>query len=874
MSLIPPYLQLKFEPEAAVEAVVTSGSARFTLLTSRLIRLEYDENGRFTTAPSQIVWYRSQPLPEFTVRKEDDKLIIETADLLLRYVEERPFTAKTVTITLKRSNTTWHYGDKDSKNLLGTTRTLDQVSGSTHLDPGLLSRSGWAVIDDSQSLLFNEAGWLEPRPEPVQDLYFFGYGQDYATCLQDYCAISGAVPMLPRWALGNWWSRYWSYTQDELAALMRAFKANHIPLSVCIVDMDWHLVNVDKGVNGWTGYTWNHDLFPDPPAFINWLHEQGLKTALNLHPALGVRPHEAMYPEMAARMGIDPAAEEPIPFDIANPDFVRPYFELLHNPQEADGVDFWWMDWQQGEETTLPGLDPLWWLNHLHFYDLGRDGGKRPFIFSRWGGYGNHRYPIGFSGDTHVNWQSLAFQPSFTAAAANVGYGWWSHDIGGHMFGTEDGELYARWVQFGLFSPILRLHSTKNAFHDRRPWGYDAEVELVARQAMQQRHAFIPYLYTMSWRNWQAHQPPIRPMYHDYPQEEAAYHCPQQYTFGTELIAAPYVTPADSDTGLSRQLVWLPEGEWTHFYTGETLQGEGWYVQYGNLRDIPVFAKAGAIVPLGPEVGWGGVANPSEIHLHLFAGADNQFTLYEDDGESAGYLQGEYGLTTFTQRWLEQEMVVEITAVSPTSPHIPNLRLYHLHLHGIGRPETVLLTIAGEGVDVAYHYNREAETLIFDGVLVPQTAVLSLTLTNTAHTLRARRDRTTEKCMQMLRAFKLPTDAKGGIAHHLPQIIAAPNTLNRFTAVLSEKQRRALLEVTQQAGVWQVEKGDRSELVVWNNRETAVFTYTLATYSPDTWHPATVFDEESGVLPAFMRLKPKGKWRLRLDYNGALFQYG
>jgi alpha-glucosidase (family GH31 glycosyl hydrolase) len=219
---------------------------------------------------------------------------------------------------------------------------------------------------------------------------------------------------------------------------MDDFRPRHA-LSVCIVDMDWHVTDTGNQSSGWTGYTWNRALFPDPPAFIAELHRRGLKTALNLHPAEGIHPHEAQYAALARALGLDPEAQEPIPFNIVDPDFTRHYFELLHHPQEADGVDFWWMDWQQGELTGLPGLDPLWWLNHLHFYDLGRDDRKRPFVFSRWGGLGNHRYPIGFSGDTVVSWDSLAFQPRFTATAANVNYGWWSHDIGGHMGGLRKG---------------------------------------------------------------------------------------------------------------------------------------------------------------------------------------------------------------------------------------------------------------------------------------------------------------------------------------------------------------------------------------------------------------------------------------------------
>jgi hypothetical protein len=295
MTQIPSHFQLDFQPIANPEAVVVIGSARFTVFTTRLIRLEYDANGRFQDAPSQPFWYRNQPVPKFEQGVVNGRLHLTTDHLQLSYQVGRPFSAKSLQITLKASGTVWHFGDKNPTNLRGTYRTLDEVSGSTPLEQGLLSRSGWALVDDSHTLIFNQDGWLEPRPNPdALDLYFFGYGQAYNDCLRDYFALTGPVPLLPRWALGNWWSRYWAYTQAELTQLMQDFRQHDVPLSVCIVDIDWHLA-------GWTGYTWNRDLFPDPPQFIAWLHAQGLKTALNLHPADGVGPHEAQYPAMVQR---------------------------------------------------------------------------------------------------------------------------------------------------------------------------------------------------------------------------------------------------------------------------------------------------------------------------------------------------------------------------------------------------------------------------------------------------------------------------------------------------------------------------------------------------------------------------------------------
>jgi alpha-glucosidase (family GH31 glycosyl hydrolase) len=495
---------------------------------------------------------------------------------------------------------------------------------------------------------------------------------------------------------------------------------------------------------------------------------------------------------MAEALSVDPAAGEPIAFDIANPAFTDAYFTVLHHPHEAAGVDFWWLDWQQGTQSKIQGLDPLAWLNHLHFYDLGRDGSKRPFIFSRWGGLGNHRYPIGFSGDTVVSWESLAFQPYFTATAANVGYGWWSHDIGGHMFGIEEPELYTRWVQYGVFSPILRLHSTKHEYSERRPWGWGLGVEPITRDAFQLRHALIPYIYSMAWRNVQEGIPLITPLYYSHPEARDAYACQQAYWFGSELIAAPFTSPALADLGLSRQPVWLPEGDWFNFFTGERVAG-GWRVEYGDLSAIPVFAKAGAIVPLGPKVGWGGVANPDALIIHVFAGADNQFALYEDDGETTAYQAGRWAQTLFEQQWGAQRLSFSIAPATGDTALLPATRTYTLVLHGVVEPEQITLTINGQSATPAAQYDAQAETLtIAAGALAPVDA-LQLAVSTSADMLLAGRDHRAETVRAMLRSFRLDSRFKDEIDHDLPQLLDGEIALLRYD--LSDAQRSALAQV-------------------------------------------------------------------------------
>jgi alpha-glucosidase (family GH31 glycosyl hydrolase)/putative sterol carrier protein len=839
---------IKFQGVADPEAMVLVPGLRITVLTSRLLRLELSPTDTFEDRPSQAFWYRRQAVPQFMHGWQDGRFELQTEYLRLHYHPNGDGKAiDALTITLKENGEEWQVGQEDGRNLLGTARTLDDVDGMLVLEEGLLSRSGWAVYDDSRRLLFTEKGWLSSRsPDTAyRDLYFFGYGRDYTACLQDFSRISGPAPPLPRWALGNWWSRYWAYTGDELLALMDDFKAHEIPLAVCIVDMDWHITDTGNQCSGWTGYTWNKELFPDPPAFIEALHQQGLKTAMNLHPAEGIHPHEAQYVDLALALGLDPQTEEPIPFNIADPDFTKAYFELLHHPYERDGVDFWWMDWQQGTLSDLPGLDPLWWLNHLHYHDLAREGEKRPFIFSRWGGLGNHRYPIGFSGDTHVTWESLAYQPYFTATAANVNYGWWSHDIGGHMFGVEDRELYTRWVQFGVFSPIFRLHSTNNPFHERRPWGYDAQVLQVVGDAMRLRHQLIPYLYTMAWRNHQEGKPLVRPMYHEYANEEPAYHCPDQYLFGSELLISPFTSAADDDTRLSRQVLWLPPGGWFSFFDGVQYAGNGWLAVHGDLHDIPVFAKAGAIVPLAPATGWGGVANPESLEVHCFAGQDGSFDLYEDDDFES------YSLTPISQEWSEDRWQLKLGPVQGSRDHLPQKRAIAFALRGVRFDVHLSAVLNGQPIDFRFEYDENSTSLCLSPVDLRPDDKLEITAVSQGGSLLAAEDYRLRQARKLIRALRMETSEKQKLDFHLPRLLTDPQGLDAFEFALTPGQWRALAEVIGDAGFHHQElRREASEaILLWNNTGSDFARYRMT--AMDQLRQPEI---HSGPLPRFAQL--------------------
>jgi alpha-glucosidase (family GH31 glycosyl hydrolase) len=641
---VKPHLRPRATPLADPKNVVQGDHYRITVLDTGLLRLEYSESGEFEDRPSQMVVDRAFGATDFQLAEDEHELELHTERLHLIY-DKRPFSAEGLSVQAKGGvsnyRSVWRPGQR-LENLGGTARTLDEADGRVPLENGVLGRNGIAVVDDSRTILLDEEGWIAPRRPGNQDLYVFAYGRDYRAALRALYKLTGPQPLLPRYALGNWWSRYYAYSADEYLELMDRFAEERLPFSVGVLDMDWHLVDIDPALgSGWTGYTFNRELFPDPPAFMKELHERGLAVSLNVHPADGVRAHEEAYPRVAERMGIDPASRLPVNFDPADPQFLETYLEELHHPLEEDGVDFWWLDWQQGQVTKLPGLDPLWLLNHFHYLDSARNG-RRPLTFSRYAGIGSHRYPVGFSGDTVVSWESLHFQPEFTATASNVGYGWWSHDIGGHFFGIKDDELVTRWVQLGVFSPILRLHSTADRFIAKEPWRFGEVARRLIGESLRLRHQLVPYIATMGVRAYEEGAPLVSPMYYDHPAERAAYEVPNQFMFGTEALVAPITSPVDPDTRLGAVNAWLPEGEWVDVFTGQRYRGGRTIALHRTLDCIPVLVRPGTVAPLAAP--GAGTDVPERLELHVFGDGEASFTLIEDRDDER------WARTTFTHR--------------------------------------------------------------------------------------------------------------------------------------------------------------------------------------------------------------------------------
>ena len=759
-------------PVAAPEAVVVSGNARFTVLTPRLLRLEWSEDGRFEDNATLGVVTRRLDVPKFKVRKSRNKTVIETDSLRLVYSGKGKFDSSNLSVTFNMPEAgggshraTWHPGMDEGGNLLGTCRTLDSCDGEKTIDQfdkGVVSRDGWAVIDESERHLLKPVdedwkSWVENRGDGERiDWYLFAYGHDYKAAVSDFTKISGKVPLPPKWAFGYWWSRYWQYSDYELVDLCREIRSYGIPIDVMIIDMDWHEVfslkiggpTDDFGESiGWTGYTWQKQLFPSPENCLAELHGLGVKTALNLHFNEGIQPFEEPYgrfvkdylsrtsdydgpkdyvygTEPYHYAGVKKPAGEgkagqpaPVPHRMSQMEWADAYFNSVIHPLEGKGVDFWWQDWQQWKYSRyVPGLSNTFWINYCFFNDkvrrtahLGAQA-PRPMIYHRWGGIGSHRYPVGFSGDTYATWKVLGYLPNFTATASNVAYGYWGHDIGGFKkyegMKATNPELFTRWFQYGVFTPIFKTHSTKDPVIEKHFWKFPDYFPAM-RDAIRLRYSLSPYIYTAAREAFDTGISICRPLYYDYPEDPRAYSFTQEYMFGDDILATVVCEPADSLTGLASRTLWLPEGnDWFDVASGKMLKGGSVDTMSYTINENPWYVRAGAVIPMASEKITSLQSADNTLRLFVAPGhGSSTAKVYEDDGGTQAYVS-EYATTVISKHSDIHGTHIEVSPRTGQFPSAATSRRIIIELANSYAPSEVLFN----GVPVRYSRFAERES--------------------------------------------------------------------------------------------------------------------------------------------------------------------
>ena len=720
--------QTDYNPVADPQAVVTEGKARFTVLTPELIRIQYSNREQFEDRATFAVVNRRLPVPQFSSEKKDGYLYIKTQALTLKYRIGGEISAATpsdkvlsITFGLNGRDVLWYPGKDDALNLKGTTRTLDGQIGDNkrqELENGLLSRAGWSIIDESPRTKrgdgsttfafdkkYDGIDWVaEPVDKDAIDWYFLGYGHQYKKALGDFIKIAGRQPMPPLYVLGYWYSKYQRYTSDEFMEIVNDVKRNNIPMDVMIFDMDWH-------TEGWTGWTWDRTAIPDPDGLIKWMHDNGLKVSLNLHPADGVDDDEDNFALLRDDMGLDKSAKV-VPWNLSDPKFYHYMFKHIIREREKQGVDFWWLDWQQNLTSKyVNGLGETFWCNHVFYNDMKNNRpDHRPLIFHRWGGLGSHRYPIGFSGDSFTTYGTLAWQPYFTATASNVGFGYWGHDLGGHQqTDGNDPEIYLRWMQYGVFTPVFRTHATNWPGIERRIWKYENFPLLL--ETVKLRYALMPYIYTAARQAYDTGVSICRPLYYDSPENSNAYLFEDEYMFGDDILVAPIVTPTGKD-GKATRRTWLPEGRWFDVCRNQVVEGDKLITDAYTQEEIPYFYKAGSVIVNYPPM-LNLNTRPDRIIIKVVPGADGSCSFYEDEGDTEGYKTGAFTRTVMRHTG-NQLTVCPRTGVFPG---MPSSRAYTIEFLCSERPASV--KVNGQSVsNGVWNYNAQSKVVT---VYVPAT---------------------------------------------------------------------------------------------------------------------------------------------------------
>ena len=772
------------DPVADPGATVVCGKARFTVLTPKLIRMEWSEDGVFEDRASMAIVNRKLDVPAFKASRSGKSVTIRTSALTLQYKGPAKFSAKNLSVQFMMGGkkVKWVPGADASGNLMGTFRTLDGCKGFHQInhrgDPyetGVLSRDGWAIVDESSRHLVEKTDadwgeWVAERPAGERiDWYIFAYGHSYKEALADFTKIAGKIPLPPKYVFGYWWSRYWQYSDFEFISLAKEIRSHGIPMDIMVIDMDWHdtWTLKKKGAPrdefgqriGWTGYTWQKELFPDPERTLGQLHALNLKTSLNLHPASGIQPYEDCYEDFVKDylsrtndydgpkgyvyhegdsliyLRSDPSTRSsrlasegekcPVPFRIDQVEWADAYFNSVIHPLEKQGVDFWWLDWQQWKLSEyVPGLSNTFWLNHTFFHDKVRRSvsqglsAPRPLIYHRWGGLGSHRYQIGFSGDCFDTWDVLRFLPYFTATSSNVGYGYWGHDIGGHQYEKDPfkPEIYTRWLQYGVFTPIFKTHCTKSALIERRVWVYEPKYSNPMRDAIRLRYSLSPYIYNAARQAYDTGICMCRPLYYEYPEAREAYEMNEEFFFGDDILATAVCEPVDEATGLAPRRIWFPAGnDWYDMATGRIYAGGQTLELSYTLNENPWYVKAGAIIPMADE----GIFSLQEKNnlLRLFVApgdGKSSCTVYEDDGDSQAYSR-DYATTLVSKESTPSECKLTVAARKGSYAGMNPLRRVEIILEGVTVPSSVKVN----GADASWEYVGKDLAVV---VSVPEAA--------------------------------------------------------------------------------------------------------------------------------------------------------
>ncbi len=694
-------------------AVFQGENYRISVLSERLVRLEYSIDGKFNDNLTTLVKNRKFSVPNFKVEQDDKYIVITTKYFMLQYLKNKPFLGpkfapdSNLKINLLNTDKMWFYGHVEARNFMGGAISLDNYKGRVHLDKGLYSTDGFVSLDDSGNMEIDNDGFIrEPNPNKV-DIYVFMYKRDFGLCLKDYYTLTGYPLMIPRYALGVWWNRDKIYNFEDTKALVNSFSRHNVPLSVLLLSEFWHIKDKEDYNLYKTGFSFNRELFANPEEFVKYMHSKGVFVGLNMDPAEGIRKEEDRYLNFAQGLNIVDGIT--IPFNAMDRNFMSLYVKHMIDYFLELGIDIFWLDYQ----NDLKNLQILCYYYNQAFNKLKN---KRALLFTRSPLVAPHRAGVLYSGETIVSWDTLKYLPFYNSLASNKGVAWWSHDVGGYKDGIEDSELYLRYIQFSCFSPIFRFSAKRGVYYKREPWFWDIKTFTIAREYILLRQRLLPYLYTEGVNYSKTGRPLIQPIYYAYPEiyDEPNYR--NEYYFGKEFFIAPITKPKDVTMNRSIERLYLPKGVWYDFKTGKKFMGDKRYVAFYKEDEYPIFVQEGGIIPLSNlnEDNLNSYAPPKSMEINIFPGKSNMYKLYEDDGITKFYENGYFIVTAIDYNYMQNNYTVIIRPIEGKTDIIPKYRDYKIRFRNTRIADSVDVYLNNEKDKVEYRVYEDENDFVVD----------------------------------------------------------------------------------------------------------------------------------------------------------------
>jgi alpha-D-xyloside xylohydrolase len=716
-----------------------TGMLRVQVCADSVIHIVYSPTSTFPDAPAYIVTKTSWPSTQWTLQTSDKDVTLTTARMKITITRadgkilfsdaagKKLFQEDDRSITPVEVNGESTYRSDIHSNLWDSTEgfyglgqhqggvwnyhgeSVELSQDNTNISvPFFVSSNGYGILwnNASQSRFNNRflhALYLSSDVADTIDYYFL-YGPDFDRIIAGYRDLTWQAPLFGKWAYGFWQCKNRYTSQDELLGVAHKYRALNIPVDNIVQDWFWWNTMGEPVFN---------KNYPDPPGMIADLHENHFHIMFSFWPFFD--PGTSVYDEMYRRgffiahsvvPGFHPAGHAL--YDAFNP-AARVYYWNLLDQLFKIGADAWWLDTDEpeteGQETNIlmtnkvaigsgaryANLFPLMTTTGVYQGQRAASDQKRVFILSRSAFAGAQRNSItAWSGDVETNWLNFARQIPAGLNFELSGLPYWTTDIGGFVTGNPDDpayrELFVRWFEYGTFCPIFRVHGTRVP-NVNELWSYGPDAQKILTDYDRLRYRLLPYIYSVAWKITSEGYTPMRALAMDFPGDVRARNIGDQFLFGPAILVNPVTEP-----GANSRHLYLPNAKWYDFWTGRAVMGGGAIDSAAPLDRMPLYVRAGSILPMGPELQYSTEKPEDPIELRVYAGSNGSFTLYEDENDTYGYEKGAYATIPFV--WDDAAKTLTIGDRAGKFPGMLETRTFRIvfvsdgHGAGIGAPDT------------------------------------------------------------------------------------------------------------------------------------------------------------------------------------------